>query len=170
MIRLATVTDSAPFMTLAADYLTEIRALGSEIRPTQKTMEFWRLLFDAYTDPENANAAVGICGAITLSLDASVLCGFSIAGSTGPTLLDTDFGHTAYGWGTYVVPAQRGKGISGNLRAVLMRALRNLGFDTITGGVHVGNAAGHASLARDPNYRVYQICGYERLTARPGGS
>ncbi len=51
-VRLATPDDYDQFMTLAAAYLVELRELGSEVRPTTKSLGFWGDLFKIYVSPE----------------------------------------------------------------------------------------------------------------------
>lgn len=157
--RLAIRADYDQFMTLAAAYLVELRELGSEIRPTSNSLSFWGDLFTmATTQPKST--IPGLEMVIVMIGDY----GFSVAGSLGypMSVVDTDFGKTAYGHGTYVRPDKRRMGLSRVLRDKMREELRRRGFETVIGGAHLRNSAGAASL-KDSHFIWYQMVGYERL-------
>lgn len=144
------------FEGLLSVYLYELREAGSEIRPTDRTFNFWMSLFDAYVDGS-------MPGVVLLSVDETPhLIGFSMAGAM-PLPYDTDFGNSAFGWGTFVLPLYRRERIGSELRESLMAALEALGFDTVLGGVHISNRAGLASLGAVKGFTPHQVVGYARL-------
>lgn len=149
--RFAVAADRDELLAMAREYLRELRGLGSEVRPTARTLDAWGHLFDNYVGGAFAGVVVIAPG-----------CGFSMAGESGTAPFDTDFGRAAYAWGTYVRPPHRRAGISGELRRVLREGLLAAGFDTVLGGVHLDNQAGRASLHR-LGFRFHQMIGFERL-------
>lgn len=159
VVRLAVDADNSDFIDMAYKYLVEMRSLGSEVLPTARTLEFWGYLFELYL-PHDAHGVVVIA---VDTINQSIPVGFSMAGSPTPTSdVDTEFGSIAIGHGTYVRPAYRGRGLSRRLRDALRQQLRDRGFDTIVGGVHLANGGGAASL-KGSGFTAYQLLGYERL-------
>lgn len=149
-IRLAGQGDLDHFRSMVRDYLTELRLHGSEIRPTERSVDFYCDLFDAFVVRRSIDGAVVISD-----------IGFSMAGNA-TSGLDTDFGKTAIGWGTYVAPRGRGSGHASELRRVLRIELRRLGFQTVTGGVHPRNAPAIDSLHRT-GWTSCQLYGHDDL-------
>lgn len=146
----ATQADVAAFRRLLVAHLREMRTKGSEIQPTDRTADFYCGLFDRYVGG-------GADGVVVMADDV----GFSMAGdATLP--LDSDFGKTAIGWGTYVVPGERGAGLGNELRRVLRAELRERGFQTVLGGTHIGDLVALASV-RHTGWRPYQLQGYDDL-------
>lgn len=149
-VRPAILADSGAFRPLLMAYLREMRAKGSEIQPTNRTADFYHSLFVRYVTGA-ADGAVVMAGDV----------GFSMAGdATAP--VDSDFGKTALGWGTYVAPVARGDGLGDDLRRALRAALRARGFQTVLGGAYVGDLAAHASVKRT-GWKPYQVQGYDDL-------
>lgn len=127
---LANRSDVLTFMDLVQAFAEEGRSPGMTWGGA--TYDFYLGLFRAYTP-------LGAAGAVALCLD-----GFCLAG--GPLPYNTPWGKTAAGWGTYVRPDARGKGLSRQLRQLVIDRLRKLGFKAIIGQVDSNNAAGQASL------------------------
>lgn len=165
-VRLATPEDYDQFMTLAAAYLVELRERGSEIRPTARSLQFYADLFHTFIIHRKLiekDQAVRPPYAVVLMVED-----YAFSAAMGvPHVFDTDFGYTAYGHGTYVHPDHRRKGLSVLLRDRMRAELRLRGFETIVGGVHLGNETAAASL-KDSTFTWYQIVGYERLTNPTG--
>lgn len=138
------------FRSMERDYLTELRLHGSEIQPTERSVGFYCDLFDAFVVHRSIDGVVVISD-----------IGFSMAGNA-TSGLDTDFGKTAIGWGTYVAPHGRGFGHANELRKALRIELRRLGFQTVTGGVHPGNAPAIDSL-HHTGWTQCQLYGYDDL-------
>lgn len=161
IVRLATLDDgyAAAFLSMVAAYLHELREMGSEVMVTERTLDFWDSIFEMYIEQPDT-------GVVLVAVDRSSreFAGFTMAGamSPEPAPIDTDFGKTAIGHGTYVKPQYRGRGISSILRASLKERLALVGFTTLVGGVHLENARGIASL-RSTGFTAHQILGYERL-------
>lgn len=159
--RIAAPDDYQAFTRLVTAHLLELRGLGSEVQITERTLGFWQDLFYLFARPcvLPVGALVsGVEGAIVMVDDIA----FSIAGRTGHSFVDTDFGKTAQGYGTYVDPEHRGRGLSRLLRDRMRVELKARGFETIVGGVHLNNAGGAASL-KDSAFTWYQLVGFERL-------
>lgn len=131
-VRVASSKDRALFSSLWRAYLSELRSLGSEIRPTDRTMAFYMALFDSYT----MGSRFGLC--LLAGDGATLLWGESMDSSP----LDTDFGKIAHGWGTYVAPPARGQGLSRALREEAVRRLADMGFDSVLGMAHLPNEKG----------------------------
>lgn len=148
--RAATLADGAAFRKLLMAHLREMRAKGSEIHPTDRSADFYCGLFDRYV----TGRADGV---VVMADDV----GFSMAGdATLP--LDSDFGKTAIGWGTYVAPEARGAGLGNELRRVLRAALRERGFQTVLGGTHIGDLVALASV-QHTGWKPYQLQGFDDL-------
>jgi GNAT superfamily N-acetyltransferase len=159
VVRPATPDDRIAFLQLAALYLREMEDAGTEVLATRKSLAFYGALFASYV--EHGNGIVLLVGDYAFSIAGGVEV--DLANAQWPITLDTKFGKTAYGWGTYVRPQHRRSGVASRLRTELKLALRSLGFETLIGGVHVNNEQGMLSLMKS-NFDVYQVVGYERLT------
>ena len=131
-IWLAKPSDRALFASLWRAYLTEMRSLGSEVRPTDRSMAFFMALFDAYT----MGSRFGVC--LLAGHEGVLLWGEGMESYP----LDTDFGRLAHGWGTFVASPARGKGVSKALREEAKRRLRAMGFDSVVGMAHSPNPLG----------------------------
>lgn len=169
LTRLASPTDSDEFLAMMYEHLCELRRLGSEIQPSEATLDHFFNLFVSYVNStldEDTRTEFGLeaplSGVVAVLDLENVVQGFSMAGEIGPQLVDTDFGRVAIGHGTYIRPAYRGRGLSRELRDLVRRELKSRGFDTIVGGVHLNNSLGAASL-KSSSFSWYQLVGYERL-------
>lgn len=151
--RLATSTDLHTFLTLAGAYLVELHNLGSEIQPTPNSLSFYQLVFEMVTSPASSD-----CGVCVLTGDY----GFSIASEVSAPMVDTEFGRTAFGHGTYVRPEYRRQGVSKLLRDRVRGELIARGFNTVIGGIHLQNDVAVQSLDRT-SFTPYMLLGYERL-------
>ena len=136
MIHKATAADRRLFLTMWKDYLTELRTLGGEMLPTEKTMAFFGNIFDAYT-------TTAIRGVVMMAGSRGVLMEGAYANVAS---LDTMYEPMAHNWGGYTRPAHRRKGVSRVLRESMNKALRELGFKTILAGAHAGNPVGAVAM------------------------
>lgn len=153
-VRLANRDDLPAVYDLLNAYLTDMRSKGAEIQPTIRTLDFYASLADRYVDGE-------VDGAVVVADSESGLVGVSMAGDcTLP--IDSDYGKTAIGWGTYVVPSERGNHLGDSLRQVLRNALRSAKFDTVIGGTYITDNAALCSV-QHTGWRPYQIMGYDDL-------
>lgn len=153
-VRAAATSDLPSLHFLLHAYLTEMRSKGSEIQPTTRTVDFYSELATNYVDGE-------VEGVVIVAHDNNSLVGFSMAGDcTLP--IDSDYGKTAIGWGTYVVPSSRGQHLGDALRHALRNALRSAKFDTVLGGTYINDSASLCSV-QHTGWRPYQIMGYDDL-------
>jgi GNAT superfamily N-acetyltransferase len=152
-------TDLDDFRLMAFEYLTELRTVGSEVIVSERTVEYWSDVFALYIDEPELGVVV-----LAYQPDHDRPLGFSMAGAASPepSPMDTEFGKTAIGHGTYVRPGFRQSGVGQALRARVKQMLRERGFDTLVGGVHLANERGIASL-RESGFIAHQILGYEKL-------
>lgn len=150
-VRLAVPADRGLFLTLWQSYLEEMRTKGSEILPTERTLNFYVNLFDAYVNGERP-------GVVAVIYPIAV----SMAGDCTPDY-DSTFGKQAIGWGTYVAPVARNHGNANRLREFVWGALSALGFDTLLGTTQLGDDGAAASLSRLSEVVTYQQVYYKRL-------
>lgn len=139
VIRPARLDDASDLWPMVDAYLREIKQYGSEIEPTQRTLEFF------------------VAAAIGEDVIANTVCfvaeseggleGFVMA-TEFDLPYDHDMGKFAHSWGTYVRPDSRGQGLSSSLRHELRCALRKQGFNTIVGAAHDTNTAGLESALK----------------------
>jgi len=150
-ITLATPANRSRVTDLTKAYLEEIAELGSELLPTERTLAAFGRFFDGFVSGQWPGAVV-VCDG-----------GFTMAGQLGPEpLFDTKPGPMAYGFGTYVEPRWRRRGLAGAMRAVLRDELRRQGFGAISGAAHHFNGAGIESVRSLP-FRWHQVIGIEEL-------
>lgn len=133
MIRKAHPVEVKGFSQLWLEFLIEHKEEGSETLPTGETMRFVRQLFHEYTS--------GFIGGVALVADigGNDFAGGLLWGSRGMSPVDTTWGNTAFGWGTYVRPEYRGDGLGSQLVAEGLSQLTAQGFDTIVLTPLVGN-------------------------------
>jgi L-amino acid N-acyltransferase YncA len=135
-VRLAELKDAALFITLWRKFLRELRATGGDILPTNRTMSFFADLFNAYVSRQ-------MKGVIVLADDHSVL----MWGET-KRYVDSINDPFVLGFGTYVDPEHRQKGICRLMRKKAIEVCKDLGMKGVIGEVHSKNDVGlSASLA-----------------------
>lgn len=137
-IRKATQADRETFLRLWSEFLTENRKTGSEILPTQRTLDFFGTVFDHYVS-EQKDSAPGVC------LLAGANCGVLLWGKGADLPFDTEHDPIAQGWGTYVRQSNRGRGVSRQLRERAIKILSSMGFRSVIGTVVNQNEAGVVS-------------------------
>jgi hypothetical protein len=153
-VRLAEFTDLVSVSCMIEAYLHDMRAKGSEIQPTPRSVGFYAGLAANYVSK-------AVKGVVVVADNGDSLIGFSMAGDcTLP--VDSDFGRTAIGWGTYVSPLARGTRLGDALRCALRRALRELRFDTVLGGVYIGDTVAMNSVRRT-GWHPYQVQGFDDI-------
>lgn len=137
-IRRATPDDRELFLSLWGEFAGDIRENGYELLWTDRTRDFFGRLFDSYVSGE---------------LDGVVL----LAGSDGALIwgevskeppYDTAFGRIAYSWGSYLRKPLRRRHISSQMRAIAIKELRYMGFDSILGAARKNNVAGYQSALK----------------------
>jgi GNAT superfamily N-acetyltransferase len=129
--RVATIEDVPLFRSLWMDFLKEQHELGHHLKPTEKNLDAFERLFRAYIDPTSK-----LPGVVLFIDDAAVF----MAGSIGE-VFESEWGVTAVGHGTYVVPDARRLGLSKAIRKAGFECLASLGFETATGASVQGNTA-----------------------------
>lgn len=134
-IRLARPEDAPIFEALWRDYLTEYHKQGGELLPTRRNLVAFLELFSAYTTNTTADAPMGVC---VLADEDGVL----LWGDTGPPRVDTRYDPLAFGWGTYVVPEMRQRGIAREMREFARPLLKALGFKNVQGTALNANKPG----------------------------
>lgn len=155
-IRDATRQDRRLFLSLWHDYLKELRDLGSEVLPTDRTLTFYAGLFDGYVGGVLHGVVLFSVRGPATPDDVGVLMWGEVP-STGAHP-ETEFGRIAQGWGTYIAPAARGEGLSSSLRREAKRRLREMGFDSVIGGAHTMNDRG-LDTGVGAGFRIYQKLG-----------
>ena len=154
-VRPARAADLGDFLRLWRAYLEELHAaFGGEILPTERTLTFFADLFMALLGGDR-----GVC---LLAEDDASAVGVLLWGSLQQPPVDTDLGKTAQGWGTYVVPASRGKHVAKQLREAGAKALAEMGFDHVVGAAERGNDGGLASGTK-AGFKITQQVGVLRL-------
>lgn len=151
-VRAALPHDRGAAEAMIREFLAEMHERGSEVLPTDRSVDFYMGVFDSYVDGAIPGAAI-ISGG---------WAGISMAGHPHP--LDLSFGETATGWLTYVRPQFRGTGLGSALRALLRQTLRDHGFTAIAAGYHAWNESS-IRLAESRGFQSRQIYGYESLAA-----
>lgn len=151
VIRTAETRDLARFLNLWREYLTELHVkYGGEILPTERTLTFFADLFLGLQGGER-----GVC---LLAEDEGVPVGVLLWGSLQQPPVDTALGRTAQGWGTYVVPEARAKGISSRLRETARKILAEMGFEHVLGAAERINAVGLAT-GEKAGFKIVQQIG-----------
>lgn len=133
-------TDTLELWPLVKAYLTEMREMGSEIEPTDRSVNF---MVDLAFNLCESTSGYGLV-AVNDQMD---MVGFTIAGEI-VLPYDHDMGRVACGYGTYVDPMYRGGGVSDELRLHLRNWLRRVGFNTIVGAAHDKNSVGLKSALK----------------------
>lgn len=162
-VQLATPDYQSDFLLMLRAYMTELRAQGCEILPTERTLDYWSGVFDILST-KRPDAGAAVIATVPAHGDWSMgawSVGFSLA-SIVDLPFDTDFGVTAMGHGTYVLPSHRGVGVGTAMRKALCDRLREIGVHTLLGGLHLNNLAGAASL-KNTGFQLHQMLGYVRL-------
>jgi GNAT superfamily N-acetyltransferase len=151
-VRLATPDDRGFFLRLWWDYLVEMREKGSEILPTERTLDFYATVLDSYLTGERVGVAI-----------VQYPIAVSMAGDATPAW-DSTQGQTAIGWGTYVEPGFRSRGVARKIRDFVIAELTKQGFETLLGTVGVGDPEALASIRKVPGVEIRQYVYRRRLT------
>lgn len=139
MIRLATPGDRPQFMALWAEFLTDQRKQGSHIHDSVHNLNIYRGYFDAYT----RGSLMGDCFLWFPDDAPEEPQGVLLVGEDwSPDNMETDLGKTAKGWGVYVRPAYRGRGVGEQLRRASVPVGLRRGCDTVENLVLATNKPG----------------------------
>lgn len=142
MIRHAVAGDEGTFRSLVIAYLEEMAVKGSEVIPTERTVEYYMSLFWG-----------AVNGATCLLIEYPVAFTLAVPAEFP---YDTTFGRTAMGIGTYIAPAARRRGLSVALRERLLSELKGEGYETVLGMVGSRDASAEGSLAALKGVREHQ--------------
>lgn len=129
---------------------------GGDLLACPENVDLFAALFDLYVEGQG-----GVVLLVRAAASSPSPVGFTMAGEL-PMGFRTRHGRAAMGWGTYVQPSSRRRGLARLLRRALDRRLREMGFDAILGGYAPENAPAEASL-RGTGFQVYQVLGAKRL-------
>ena len=130
-VRRATPNDATLFQELWKEYLEDQAEKGGDIVPDPRSLRTFVQLFHKYTEGD-------LSGLVLLGARGNAVLMWG-----DPVIeLTLRFGRVAQGWGTYVRPEFRRKGISKQLRDLAVPALREAGFDAVLGTGLIGNEEG----------------------------
>lgn len=155
------------FRWLWACYLRELRDLGSEIRVTARTVDFFALCYRLY-----AARALRGCALLAWRCEPGggqgSAVGVSLWGEppSGQPPWDSDWAPQAQGWGTYVDPSCRKRGVSTALRQACMGEMRRLGIRTVVGVAHTANRVSYESSEK-LGFTPHAALGVLRLEGEP---
>lgn len=142
-VRRINIDEGPEFLSLWFEYLKELKEAGGEIIPSERTLIFFAEMVQTYTmEPQ--------LGVALVALNGQRLVGCLLWGALPPVPIDTEFGKIAHGFGTYVLPEYRMKGLSVKMREAAKDLLAAEGFETVLGtagknnfaGLHSGTGAG----------------------------
>jgi GNAT superfamily N-acetyltransferase len=130
--------DLEEFVLLWCAYLEEGYLAGGSIRPTSRTLAFYRELCRRYVLGRLDGVALLAQAPEAPRPEGVLLWGEGLS----PSPLDLRYHRAAQGWGTYVRPARRGQGWSTELRTLAVGRLRAMGFDAVLGAASTRNPHG----------------------------
>lgn len=146
-VREAKVRDIGLFKKLWMKFLEAQHESGSLILPTEKNLDFAVGLFKSYVD-EDLPAETRSEGVVLFVSDVAVLFYGDIN-----LPYDVSIGKkVAYGWGYYVEPEHRGKGILKEMQKYALEKLSNMGFDAILGNTMEGDTRGEEAWKRSASH------------------
>jgi len=131
--------DLRKFEMLWEEYLEENHKAGDIMLPTKANLKSFRQIASAYVEsPE--------LGFVLLAEEKKIPVGVLMWGALPSLGFETTLGKTANGWGTYVRPEWRGKGLSSELREQARVLLKAIGINTLMGSVLPGNLPAEGSV------------------------
>jgi len=133
-VREAKPRDRGLFKKLWKSYLEEERETGGIMLPTEANIETSAVMFDNYVDGTYE-------GVVLFVADKAVL----MYGDPG-MVFETTLGKVAWGWGIYVHPDFREKGIAKELTKAAVDKLISLGFNRLYGEIRPDKEASTKAL------------------------
>lgn len=133
--------DYVAFMHLWENFLEESFAKGGDLPPSPRNLIFFSDLYRNY----RANWERGT---IVFAIDGSLgpYAGVGLWGKgIGESPLEFRYDKIAQGWGIYVLPEYRGKGISKLIRVECVKQLLARDFQVVIGSAAMGNDASYFS-------------------------
>ena len=138
VIREATAQDYPTFLKLWISFLENQLLMGGDVLPTPKTISFFTVVFNAYITGERR-------GVVLLAGDYGV----SLWGEDmGESPIDCKYVPLARGWGIYVTPEYRRKGLSTQLYEYGARRMAEMGFSYVCGMILINNDVSLQGLAK----------------------
>ncbi len=137
-VRTATPRDRGLFKKLWKKLMIESFDQGDVVLPTDSNVEIYAQLFDKYTSPD-----FDLKGVVLFISDVAVLMW-----GDGDTPFELSAGRPITGWGLYVEPEYRKRGISTKLYHAAFDKSRELGFEVLVGGYLNSNHEGKAALVK----------------------
>lgn len=134
--------DLPEFMRLWSSLLYDLAKLGGEMRVNAHNLALYADLAQQYSAGKIAGTCLLYC--VGGHPAAVLLWGRDLASPRFETVL----GWPAQGWGSYVEPAFRRRGIASILRAHAAERMRQLGIERVVGMAHTGNEASYESSIR----------------------
>lgn len=141
-VRTAKPRDVGLFKKLWMQYLEEQTKQGGLVIPSLDNVEVFANIFKMYVDPDMPEEA-RFDGVVLFVGEVAVL----MWGESG-SAATTEMGKTAYAWGIYIVPDQRGNGLSDKLQQEARKRLKEMGFDSLYATVLDQNSHGLEALKR----------------------
>jgi GNAT superfamily N-acetyltransferase len=125
--------DLNDFRELWAEYLEETFKEGDPVRPSESNLRYFsNLAREFITNPDS--------GVVVVAYDRHIPVGVVMWGWSGDQL-ETTYGKTAVGWGTYVRPSYRCKQVSNELRKSATAWLKDKEFEAVQGSVRTVSPA-----------------------------
>ena len=150
-IFIAAPRDRGAFSLLWAEYLAEHEKLGSDIRATDRSLEFFEALFDAYVRG-------ALRGVVLVARWYDKPVAVLMWGELPQSAFDRVNEDVANGWGAYTSPDYRRQGVSRRLRSRAIEEMVKQGITTVMGTVILTNLAGVES-SRDIGFKPTVIVG-----------
>jgi hypothetical protein len=139
MIREATSDDYPLFLRLWMAFIEDQHSQGGDIRVTPKNVQFFSLLFGAYT--QGLRKGVVLIGGNNWGIS---MWGEDLA----DPMLESKYAPFARGWGTYIESDHRREGLGNALREYGRDCMRKMGFKYIGGNLLATNGVSIDSLKK----------------------
>ncbi len=136
-VRKATMHDIGLFRKLWKSMLEEQYKAGSLILPNDHNVKVMETLFEAYVNED-------LQGVVLLVSDVGILMYGDMANPQQLSIGDK----VAYGFGQYVAPENRGKGILDKMAETAFKQLIDMGFDVMVGNTMIEDTHGDEAYAR----------------------
>ena len=133
------------------EYLAEHEKLGSDIKATDRSLDFFGELFEAYI-------AGALRGTVLIAREYDKPVAVLMWGQLPQGGFDRVNEDVANGWGAYTAPDYRRQGISRRLRLRAIEEMDLLGIEIVTGTAILTNLAGIES-SRDIGFKPTVIVG-----------
>lgn len=141
-MRFATVEDFGLIEIMLRSYLAEQEAVGSPLRFTRRTLDWYRDLIWSYLEGKESGAIV--LGEVSSEAGEEV-AGFAMGGeSPGESPVDLSIGRMAQVWVVWVTPEHRRSGLALSMLRFGQPRLVEMGFETAVMSSRAANQQGNA--------------------------